>query len=339
MHRLVSFLLSAIGLGLLLGGTAAAQDAGTTPLPQTDSNAMAPAAASPLGALPLELQPADLAPLPSPAGDLQTPVAAPAWTWQRQTQNPQGSVTNLHERVENQDGGSFRYQHAVSRPNGSHTQLREYQRTEDGYSLLQQQSFYRPDGTLLREHAMSVTGTDPYNYQRQMTHTFRDGRTMEKTFTRSYDGEAGTIAQTFVGPNGQVRHLERPWAPDDPATAGQGLLAPDPLPTPERAGLPTREQLATSPAARADEGGFWSRLNPFKKRHAKQTANSPAPKRSGFTVGSFGRSQDSTIPPGLARKTAGESPTHVRRSAAKTRQTGPPAHALGAARGSAGKNR
>ena len=338
MRSLVSFLLSAMGLCLLLGG-AAAQDAGTTLLPQADSGAIAPPAGSPLGALPLAPEPADPAPLPPPAGDLQPPAATPNWTWQRQTQNQQGSVTNLHERVENQDDGSFRYQHSVSRPNGSHTQLREYQQTEDGYSLLHQQRFYQPDGTVLREHAMSVTGTDPYNYQRQMTHTFRDGRTMEKTITRSYDGETGTISQTFNGPNGQVRQLQRPWTPDDPATAGQGLLASDPLPTPQQAGLPTREQLARSPAASADEGGFWSRLNPFKKGHAKQTANSPTPKRSGFTVGSFGRSQGAATAPGQVRKTAGESPTHASQLATKTRQTGPPAHAMGAARRNAGKNR
>lgn len=347
MRSLSHLRLSLIVFCLLLSGTAAAQDAGMTPLlPQADSGTIPPATASPaLDAIPLEPPPAEPAPLP-PAGETQPPIAPPTWTWQHQTQNQQGTVTNLHERTGTEDGSSYQYQHSVSRPSGSHTQVREYQQTEDGYSLLHEQRFYRPDGTVLREHAMSVTGTDPYNNQRQMTHTFRDGRTMERTFTRSYDGETGSMEKMFVGPNGQVRQSEHPWTPDERVTTGPTEVSPSPLPTPGQVGLPTREQLGAAslpspipPAAGKEEGGFWSRLNPLKWGHAKQAASSSAPKRSGFTVGSFGRSQGAAMPPGLARKAAAESPTHAIQSAAKNRQTGPPAHAMGASRGNAGKTR
>ena len=42
------------------------------------------------------------------------------------------------------------------------------------------QASVSPDGTLLREHERSVTGTDPYNYQRQHTVTLPDGRTVSQ---------------------------------------------------------------------------------------------------------------------------------------------------------------
>ena len=66
--------------------------------------------------------------------------------------------------------------------------------------------------------------------------------------------------RAFVGPNGQVRQLDAPDS-DDPAKAGQ--VSGPPAPDAEQAGfrpasnLPGRRQRG--------RGGFWSRLNPFKK--------------------------------------------------------------------------
>ena len=239
-------------IGLLAVGTVTAQDTGTTlpELPAADTGTVPVDPVTP-ATEPTPTPPETQVPLDPtlPPAEPTPPVQEPApWTWQHQTQNQQGTVTNLHERTRSQDGNAYTYQHTVTRPNGSHTQLRDYTLTEEGYQLMRQQRFYKPDGTLLRDHGMSVTGTDPYNYQRQMTHTFRDGRTMEKTFTRSYDGTTGTMERSFIGPNGQVRQFERPWTPDDLVETETPIVAPVDSPTPQEAGLPTTEQVgATSP--------------------------------------------------------------------------------------------
>lgn len=287
-----------------------------------------------------------------PPAEPTAPETVPPWTWQHQTQNQQGTVNNLHERTGGPDG-NYSYQHSVTRPNGSHTQLREYSQTEEGYQYMHQHRFYQPDGTLLREHSSSLTGTDPYNYQRQMTHTFGDGRTMEQTFTRSYDGTTGTMERSFVGPNGQVRQFERPWAPDGLAGMETPQTDPATLPGPQEVGLPAAEQLGIVPPTivdplapattpKADEG-FLSWLNPFKKRGANASAGSAGStataKRSGFTIGSFGQSrQMGTLPPGQARKASGLSePSQMRSMKADAKQIGPPPHAAANLPGKAGK--
>ena len=333
-------LIAVIGLADL--GTTYAQDVVTTSptLPTADT-----------GAVPIDptLPPAEPAPLP-PQPAPPAPEPAP-WTWQHQTQNQQGTVTNLHERTRAQDGNAYSYQHSVTRPSGSQTQLREYSQTDQGYQLMRQQRFYKPDGTLLREHGMSVTGTDPYNYQRQMTHTFRDGRTMDKTFTRSYDGTTGTMGRSFVGPNGQVRQFERPWTPDSLVDTETPILGPvdASTPTAQEASLAATEQLgAASPTivdplapttTKADEG-FLSRLNPFKKRESKRmTGSSATAKRSGFTIGSFGRSRRmDTLSPGQARKASGLSnSSQVRSRKTNMKRIGTPAHATASLPSTAGK--
>lgn len=295
------------------------------------------------------------------------PELAP-WTWQHQTQNQQGTVTNLHEQMRMPDGSAYSYQHSVTRPNGSHTQLREYSQTEEGYQLMRQQRFYKPDGTLLREQSMTVTGADPYNYQRQMTHTFRDGRTMEKTFTRSYDGTTGTMERSFVGPNGQVHQFERPWTPNDLADVGTPIMDPIETPIVPEAELPTTDELGAvssptvdplvsvasepagtdvppivdplAPTTTETDEGFLSRLNPFKNRERKRSVGSSAnSRRSGFTIGSFGRSRRmDSMPPGQARKASGLSNASTLRSMnSKIKQTGPPAHAAASLPSKAGK--
>lgn len=343
-------------IGLLVVNTVAAQDSGTTlpTLPTADT-----------GTVPVDPVPPPTEPTPTPPetpvpldptlppAEPTPPVQEPApWTLQHQTQNQQGTVTNLHERTRSQDGNAYSYQHTVTRPNGSHTQLRDYTLTEEGYQLMRQQRFYKPDGTLLREHGMSVTGSDPYNYQRQMTHTFGDGRTMEKSFTRSYDGTTGTMERSFIGPNGQVRQFERPWTPDDLVDTGTPIVAPVDSPSPQEAGLPTTEQLGTASPTVVDplapmttpqaEEGFFSRLNPFKNRESKRSAGSSSTaRRSGFTIGSFGRSRRmDTIPPGQARKASGLSNSSQMRSMkTKMNQTGPPSHASASLPSQAGKKR
>jgi hypothetical protein len=275
------------------------------------------------------------------------------WTWQHRTQNHQGTVTNLHERTRAADGSVYNYQHSVTRPNGSHTQLREYSQTADGYLLSRQHRFYRPDGTLLREQGMSVTGTDPYNYQRQMSHVFRDGRTLEKTFTRSYDGTTGTMSHSFLGPNGQVREFERPWTPDDlvavePPTLDSALppLVDPTLPVtgPTAGPLATTvpviiDPLAPDTAPSSSKSGFMGWLNPFKNRDSKKQGSSSAmSKRGGFTVGSFGQSRRmDTMPPGQARKASGQA--NMRPMKTEMNRTGPPAHAASNSHGKSSKMR
>ena len=146
---LITYLPFVATICLLTAGTADAQDAGTTlpTLPTADT-----------GTVPLDpsLPPAEPTPLPT---EPTPPATEPApWTWQHQTQNQQGTVTNLHDRTRAPDGSAYNYQHSVTRPNGSHTQLREYSQTADGYMLSRQHRFYRPDGTLLREHIPDRSG-------------------------------------------------------------------------------------------------------------------------------------------------------------------------------------
>jgi hypothetical protein len=273
-------------------GAAYGQDAGTTlpTLPTADT-----------GTVPID----PTLPVAEPA----PPQTVPPWSWQHQTQNQQGTVTNLRERTQAQDGSGYSYQHSVTRPSGSQTQLREYSQTEEGY-----------------------------NYQRQMTHTFRDGRTMENTVTRSYDGTAGSMERSFIGPNGQVHQFERSWTPDNYVEASP-VVDPSQLPTPQDLGLPTAGQLdPLAPETAKSDKGFWSWLNPFKNRESKQTAGSSATaKRSGFTIGSFGRSRQlDTMPPGQTRKSSGLSSSSQMRTM-KTKQTGPPSHAAASLPGAAGK--
>ncbi len=317
------------GVCLLIPPAANGQDAGTTvpAIPTADA-----------GSPPLTpTQPALPAVDPALPPTETSPETAPPWTWQHQTQNREGTVTGQHERTASQDGNSYTYQHSVAKPSGSHTQLREYSQTEEGYRYLKEHRFYQPDGTLLRQNGTSVTGTDPYNYQRQMTHTFRDGRTMEKTFTRSYDGTTGTMERSFLGPNGQVQQFQRPWTPDDRVEVGDRNGNPVGVQPPQEALRPTGEQPDTSSPRMVDpsvtekpagEGSLLSWLNPFKKHDTKGAASpSESGRRSGFTIGSFGRGRDMDgVPPGQTRKGSGSinsSSTHSMK--AKTKQTGPTA--------------
>ncbi|MHB8897606.1 MAG: hypothetical protein ACYC6Y_02545 [Thermoguttaceae bacterium] len=254
-------------------GVASGQD-GLAPLPTL------PVADT--GTVPPVPQPVPVDPVMPPPGPTSPEPVAP-WTWQHQTQNQSGTVSNQQTRTVSRDAAG-------------------------------------------------------YDYQRQMTHTFRDGRTMEKTFTRTYDGTTGTMERSFVGPNGQVQHFQRPWTPDDsPDTTavtpdGGNPIAPLDAGTPggDPVGMETASiSDAQAPAEPAGEGGLWGWLNPFKKRPAKSPAEvSDTGKRGGFTIGSFGRSRGlETLPPGQARKASGSpgsSQGHSMKPSLKP--IGPPTH-------------
>ena len=357
---LIALLLSAVAIGLTATGITFGQESDTTlpTLPTADTGTVPvnptvsvtePTALPPETEVPLDptLPPDHVPPTESTS---PTPDPTP-WTWQHQTQNQHGTVTNSHDWMRSQDGNNYSYQHSVTRPNGSHTQLREYSMTEEGYQLMRQQRFYKPDGTLLREHSMSVNGTDPYNYQRQMTHTFRDGRTMEKTFARSYDGTTGTMERSFIGPNGQVRQFERPWAPDDLANGEASTTDPIDVPVPQEPTLPTTDQAVVemptivdplAPTSEPTNESLLSRLNPFKKRSSKRsTGSSSTARRSGFTIGSFGRSRRmDAMSPGQTRKASGlTNASQVRSMKTKMKQTGPAAHATANRPSTVGKQR
>jgi len=95
------------------------------------------------------------------------------------------------------------------------TQTWQRSQTEEGYHFQHQQTWTAPDGTVRRQHEMTLSGTDPYNYQRRMSTTLPDGRSVNMEQTRTWDGTSGTMERTFSGPNGQSRTFQRPWSPDD----------------------------------------------------------------------------------------------------------------------------
>lgn len=172
----------------------------------------------------------DMDPVDSP------PVVDPPKTWSRRrtTTNAAGAVVNTHRWYgrEGDDHRTWSREHTVANPAGQHSRTWSYSRSDDGY-----------------------------NYERSRVITLRDGRTIEHTQVRAWDGETGSYQWTFVGPNGQSREFERAWAP--------GV---DPV--------------ETLPAERANPvAGFFARVFGFS---GKTTAKSrPAPiNRPGFTIGS-----------------------------------------------------
>lgn len=119
--------------------------------------------------------------------------------------------------------------------------------------------------------AQEAEVTEPYQYQTQRTHTLGDGRTVEHSYSQTWDGQTLQRTREFSGPNGQTFTREQSLAWD-----GERLPAEHP-----------GKHL----------GWFKSPRQP-----EQATAVSPMSRRpSGFTVGSSSRSSVRTSPPGLAR--------------------------------------
>jgi len=64
-----------------------------------------------------------------------------------------------------------------------------------------------------------MTGTDPRNFERQKTITLRDGRTVEHTYSQSWDGTTLQRDRTFNGPNGQTHEFHQTWTAGTEGTA------------------------------------------------------------------------------------------------------------------------
>lgn len=206
-----------------------------------------------------------------PAPSQPSPELIP-WDYERTQANQAGTVSSTHRYRSTEDGSQTYREHVVTNPRREMVQSWERSVTDDGYTYRRQHVWTDPEGTLLRSHEWSMIGTDPNNYERSRTMVLRDGRTLSKTDTRTWDGTQGTREQTMIGPNGQTRNSLHEWAPDGQVTDGQTTNIPSP-PKPS----------------------FWSKLNPFAKKTrtdisttTPRIASSPGARR-GFTVGSHGR--------------------------------------------------
>lgn len=211
---------------------------------------------------------------------METPDTAPQWTYERQLQNREGTVTNTHRYLDAPDDGGYVREHVVTNPRGEMTQTWQRVQTENGYEYRRVQTWTSPDGTLLRQHEQALSGSDPYNYTREHNMTLRDGRTMSQTQTRNWDGTSGTVERSIEGPNGQAHQWQRSWTPDE-QLAGQTTEPIDPA-SPSVA--PSTTAPATSQAA--EEKSWWQKMNFFRKR-GNDTAGSAAASapRRGFTIG------------------------------------------------------
>jgi hypothetical protein len=230
------------------------------------------------------------APQTGPADPSQAPAGAqePTVPWGdwlgREGHNPPRNSVNAWQRSVSEDGDTLRREHTVTNPADRMTQTWERSRTEEGYQLEHRQTWTAPDGTVLRQHEMTFSGTDPYNYQRQKTITLPHGRTMTMEQSRTWDGVSGTMQRTFTGPNGQTQTFEHSWSPENTVRQQRPATGED---------TPAKE-------------GFWAKLNPFRRSNAGAGKLTSAPgRRWGFTVGAGGPPKLIGQPRGLAKKQPG----------------------------------
>ncbi len=278
----------AVGLGALIGtgAWAVAQEAGPTLPPE-------------YGAPPV------VAATPDPATPPRGPAPKPGWAhfrwpWQKA---PAGDDTQPPSEPR-----EFSREHVVATPDGQHTQTWQGTSGPQGYEFQRSHVWTTPEGETIRSHEMGVTGTDPYNYQVQKEHVFRDGRTMEHTYTQTRDGTTIERERTFSGPNGQQRTQEqsRAWDGQSPFPEGQTPPPPslDPPPAPPSS---VAVSPPTAPPAEPDKPkrGWLGHLNPASKRSTPGLATAPATGRpSGFSLGSSTRSGWGAARSDLARRTA-----------------------------------
>ena len=175
-----------------------------------------------------------------------------------------------------------------------------------------------------------MSGSDPYNYTREHSNTLPDGRMINQTHVRSWDGTNGTMERSFTGPNGQARQSQRSWTPDD-QIGGQMASMTEPVQP------VTVSPVTTPPASQpAEKVSWWQKLNPFRKK-GNQTAGSAAASapRRGFTVGTpnSNSSRASSIRSSEHPPVHGSQNTHRPSWAGGAPRSmspqGPPAHANG----------
>jgi hypothetical protein len=287
--------------------------------------------------------PALTTPAPTPTADPAAPSdpvtpadpsqVAPQWTYERQMQNQQGTVTNTHRHLDAPEEGRYVREHVVTNPRGEMIQTWERGNTEDGYEYRRSQVWTNPDGTSLRQHERTMAGTDPYNYTREHSITLPDGRTINHSQVRTWDGTDGTLERSFTGPNGQTRESVRSWTPDEPI-AGQMASTPEPV-QPATVAPATPQPTAGPPASQPTEQfSWWQKLNPFRQK-GNPTAGSAAASapRRGFTVGtpSSNSARPSSLNSGDHPSVHGSQNTHRPSWAGGSPRSmspqGPPAHA------------
>lgn len=296
-------LVTAIVATCTWGGAAAAQEF-DAPVLQAPTVEATPDSAGP-----------DLSPAESGMGPDASPGDPALWDYEHMTTNRRGNV-NLHRRNGSPEDDTFYREHSVTNPQGQHVQTWERSRTEDGYLFRREHTFADPEGTLLREHRMTLSGTDPYNYQREQTHTLRDGRTITRTQTRTWDGTAGSMEHLFTGPNGQTRQFVHPWTPDDETPSQEQARLRHRAQTRAESGQPT----ASSEETPNPLVSFFRKLNPFAKRDKASRPVAPRPgRRAGFTVGSTGHGPSAANRFGLANEKPGKPTLNPHRVEAKQR--------------------
>ena len=231
---------------------------------------------------------------PAPNRPASEPIP---WGYERTQANQAGTVSSTHRYRSTEDGSQTYREHVVTDPRREMVQSWERSVTDNGYTYRRQHVWTNPDGTPLRSHQWTTTGTDPNNYERSRTMVLRDGRTLSRTDTRTWDGTQGTRERTMIGPNGQTRTFQRAWAPDGQATDGPSIEGRTPGGPPTFSlTAPLQRPPSAVIAKPQSKPSSWSKWNPFaKKPHADipaattRIASSPAARR-GFTVGSHGRS-------------------------------------------------
>lgn len=273
---------------------------------------------------------ADVSPPADPLPPVDPPEVPPPWTSERQMQNHQGTGTNTHRYLNAPEEGRYVREHVVTNPRGEMTQSWERVTTEDGYQYRRSQIWTNPDGTPLRQHERTLSGSDPYNYTREHSITLPDGRTINQTQVRTWDGTDGTMERSFVGPNGQTHESLRSWTPDgQPGGATPSMTEP---------GQTSAVSPSTAPATSQppEQVSWWQKLNPFRKR-GTETAGSAAASapRRGFTIGTpnSNSARASSLSSGEHPSVQGSQNTHRPSWAGgaprSTSPQGPPAHASG----------
>jgi len=248
------------------------------------------------------------------------------WDYERVITNSSGGVVNAHRRRLADDGSRRTREHSLTNSLGEMLQRWERLTTEDGHTYRHDQTWTDPEGNLLRQHQMTTIRNNPYNSQRQKSMTLPDGRTLNMTRTRTWDGETGSMERTFAGPNGQYRSIQRPWSPEHDPIDGQHTTATSRIRTRQSIGQPaggTQTSQGTSSLAERSQSkhGLFSRFNPFASKGTPSWgSNRRSSRPSGFTVGSAAGGPWGASRQGLARKQPGQSRSGVQRTKSGGRQ-------------------
>ncbi len=284
-------------------------------------------------AAPLESAGPEPAPPVVPA---EAPPYHPEWAYGREQETHPRAATNTHRYEHSPEEGRYLREHVVNNPRGEMTHTWERVNTDEGFQYRRSHTWIGPDGVPIRQHEHTVSGTDPHNYTREHSLTLPGGRTLEQTHVHSWDGAEGTMERTFVGPNGQTRHFEHAWSPDEPAPS---RVAPAPS---------ADIAPATSPHAAGppEKTGWWQKWNPFGEgsRPTGPPVAGSAPRR-GFTIGTGnagtagGPAAQSQARPTVPASQDAHRPSWAGGAPRSAPQPGPPSHANGPAAGRANPGR